>query len=141
MSDLIQRTVRAILPVGSLELQQVIQHRLDNLTKPPGSLGRLEQLALRYGLARGTADLNLRRKSMYVFCADHGIAAEGVSAYPAAVTVQMVRNFVRSGAAINVLCRQFSIETSVVDMGINGPVQPGTLNCRIAPGSRNWLHE
>jgi nicotinate-nucleotide--dimethylbenzimidazole phosphoribosyltransferase len=140
-SDLIQRTIGAIRPVGSLELQQAIQQRLDNLTKPPGSLGRLEQLSLRYGLARGTADLNLRRKSMYVFCADHGIAAEGVSAYPADVTVQMVRNFVRGGAAINVLCRQFGIETAVVDMGINGAIEPGTLNCRIASGTRNWLHE
>lgn len=140
-SDIIQRTVRAIQPVDSPELQQILQQRLDNLTKPQGSLGRLEQLALRYGLARGTADLKLRRKAMYVFCADHGIAAEGVSAYPAAVTVQMVRNFVRGGAAINVLCRQFGIETTVVDMGIDGPAEPGTLNCRIASGTRNWLHQ
>jgi nicotinate-nucleotide--dimethylbenzimidazole phosphoribosyltransferase len=140
-SDLIRRTVRAIRPVGSPDLQQIIQQRLDNLTKPPGSLGRLEQLALRYGLARGTADLNLQRKSMHVFCADHGIAAEGVSAYPAAVTVQMVRNFVRGGAAISVICRQFGIETAIVDMGIDGPVEPGTLDCRIARGTRNWLHE
>ena len=140
-SDLIQRTVRAIQPVDSPDLQLILQQRLDNLTKPPGSLGRLEQLALRYGLARGTADLHLRRKSMHVFCADHGIAAEGVSAYPAAVTVQMVRNFVRGGAAINVICRQLGIETTIVDMGINGPVEAGTLNCRIALGTRNWLHE
>jgi nicotinate-nucleotide--dimethylbenzimidazole phosphoribosyltransferase len=104
-------------------------------------LGRLEQLALRYGLARGTARFHLQRKSMYVFCADHGIVAEGVSAYPADVTVQMVRNFVRGGAAINVLCRQFGIETTVVDIGVNGPVEPGTLSCRIAPGTRNWLRE
>ena len=140
-SDLIQRTVSAIHPVSSPELQQAIQHRLDNLTKPRGSLGQIEQLALRYGLARGIANLKLQRKSMYVFCADHGITAEGVSAYPSAVTVQMVRNFVRGGAAINVMCRQFGIETAVVDMGINGPVEPGTLDCRIALGTRNWLHQ
>ena len=140
-SDLIQRTVSAIRPAGSLELEKAIQGRLDNLTKPQGSLGRLEQLALRYGLARGVARSNLQRKSMYVFCADHGIVAEGVSAYPADVTVQMVRNFVRGGAAINVLCRQFGIETAVVDMGVNGPVEPGTLNCKVAPGTRNWLRE
>lgn len=140
-SDLIQRTVDAVRPVGSPKLQEIIQRRLDNLTKPPGSLGRLEQLALRYGLARGAAEFTLLRKSIYVFCADHGIAAEGVSAYPAAVTVQMVRNFVRGGAAINVICRQFGIDTSIVDMGINGPVETGTLNCRVALGTRNWLHE
>ena len=141
LSDLIQRTVSAIHPAGSLELAQTIQGRLDNLTKPQGSLGRLEQLALRYGLARGVAPLNLQRKSMYVFCADHGIVAEGVSAYPADVTVQMVRNFVRGGAAINVLCRQFGIETAVVDMGVNGPAEPGAHNCKIAHGTRNWLRE
>ena len=131
----------AIRPAGSPELELAIQHRLDNLTKPPGSLGRLEQLALQYGLGRGTANLKLQRKSMYIFCADHGITTEGVSAYPAAVTVQMVRNFVRGGAAINVMCRQFGIETAVVDMGINGPPEPGTMDCRIALGTRNWLHE
>jgi nicotinate-nucleotide--dimethylbenzimidazole phosphoribosyltransferase len=140
-SDLIERTVSAIRPTASSELQQKIQGRLDNLTKPPGSLGRLEDLALRYGLARGTANLSIGRKSMVVFCADHGIAAEGVSAYPAAVTVQMVRNFVRGGAAINVLCRQFGIETTVVDMGVNAPAEPGALDRRIAQGTRNWLHE
>jgi nicotinate-nucleotide--dimethylbenzimidazole phosphoribosyltransferase len=140
-SDLIQRTVSAIQPAGPPELREIIQRRLDNLTKPPGSLGRLEQLALQYGLARGSADLRLQRKTMYVFCADHGIAAEGVSAYPADVTVQMVRNFVRGGAAINVLCRQYGIETVVVDMGMNGPAEPAALDRRIAPGTRNWLRE
>jgi nicotinate-nucleotide--dimethylbenzimidazole phosphoribosyltransferase len=140
-SDLIQRTIRAIHPAGSLELEQIIQGRLDNLTKPRGSLGQLEHLALRYGLARGVAPVNIQRKSMYVFCADHGIVAEGVSAYPADVTAQMVRNFVRGGAAINVLCRQFGIETSVVDMGVNGPPEPGARDCKIAPGTGNWLRE
>lgn len=140
-SDLIQRTVSAIRPTTSQELEQTIQGRLDNLTKPQGSLGRLEHLALRYGLARGVAPLNIQRKSMYVFCADHGIVAEGVSAYPADVTLQMVRNFIRGGAAINVLCRQFGIGTTVVDMGVNGPPEPGARDCKVAPGSRNWLRE
>ena len=140
-SDLIERTASAIQPSRSPELQQIITRRLDNLTKPPGSLGRLEELTLRYGLARGTADLKLSGKSMYVFCADHGIAAEGVSAYPADVTAQMVRNFVRGGAAINVLCRQFGIATAIVDMGVNGKPEPGVRHCKIAHGTRNWLRE
>jgi nicotinate-nucleotide--dimethylbenzimidazole phosphoribosyltransferase len=133
--------VSAIEPVAAPELRQTIQRRLDNLTKPPGSLGRLEDLALRYGMARGTADLRLDSKRMFVFCADHGIAAEGVSAYPAAVTVQMVRNFVRGGAAINVLCRRYGIETAIVDMGVAGPSEPGTIDRRIAAGTRSWLRE
>ena len=127
--------------MASAELQQSIERQLDNLTKPPGSLGRLENLALRYGLARGTADLSLPRKAMYVFCADHGVAARGVSAYPAEVTVQMVRNFVRGGAAINVLCRHYGIETTIVDMGVNGPPTPGALDRRIGPGTRDWSRE
>jgi nicotinate-nucleotide--dimethylbenzimidazole phosphoribosyltransferase len=141
VSDLIQRTVSAIAPVASPALRQKIQARLDNLTKPPGSLGRLEDLALRYGMARGTADLRLDSKRMFVFCADHGIAAEGVSAYPADVTAQMVRNFVRGGAAINVLCRRYGIETTIVDMGVSGPAEPGALDRKIAAGTRSWLRE
>jgi nicotinate-nucleotide--dimethylbenzimidazole phosphoribosyltransferase len=140
-SDLIQRTVGSIEPVESPALRQKIQARLDNLTKPPGSLGRLEDLALRYGMARGTADLRLDSKRMFVFCADHGIAAEGVSAYPADVTAQMVRNFIRGGAAINVLCRRYGIETSIVDMGVAGPAEPGVIDRKIASGTRSWLRE
>ena len=126
-SDLIQRTVDAVRPVGSPQLQEIIQHRLDNLTKPPGSLGRLEQLALRYGLAGGVAELTLRRKSMYVFCADHGIVEEGVSPYPSEVTGQMLANFQAGGAAINVLCRSFGIDPVVVDMGVGKPTRNFTL--------------
>jgi nicotinate-nucleotide--dimethylbenzimidazole phosphoribosyltransferase len=140
-SDLVQRTVSIIRRAKEPELQGRIQSRLDNLTKPPGSLGRIEELALRYGLARGTADLRLERKRMFVFCADHGIVAEGVSAYPAAVTIQMLRNFVRGGAAINVLCRRYGIETTVVDMGVNAPAEPGAVDRKIAYGTRNWLRE
>jgi nicotinate-nucleotide--dimethylbenzimidazole phosphoribosyltransferase len=78
---------------------------------------------------------------MFVFCADHGIAAEGVSAYPADVTAQMVRNFVRGGAAINVLCRRYGIATAIVDMGVAGPAEPGTIDRKIAAGTRSWLRE
>lgn len=140
-SDLIRRTVNTIQPAGPPELRQRIASRLDHLTKPPGSLGRLEELALRYGLARGTEDLVLEHKKMLVFCADHGVAAAGVSAYPSDVTRQMVRNFVRGGAAISVLCRQFAIETVIVDMGVAGPPEPGALDRKIGQGARNWLLE
>jgi nicotinate-nucleotide--dimethylbenzimidazole phosphoribosyltransferase len=136
-------TSLAIRPVDDPALAARIQHRLDHLTKPLGSLGRLEDLILRYGLARGTADLRLARQAMFVFCADHGIAAEGVSAYPAEVTTQMVRNFAAGGAAINVLCRQLRIEPRIVDVGVNGEFEPELriVRRKIAPGTRNFLRE
>jgi nicotinate-nucleotide--dimethylbenzimidazole phosphoribosyltransferase len=78
---------------------------------------------------------------MYVFCADHGVAVEGVSAYPEEVTRQMVRNFAAGGAAINVLCRQYGIDAFIVDVGVKGEPEPGVIGRRIAPGTRNFLHE
>jgi nicotinate-nucleotide--dimethylbenzimidazole phosphoribosyltransferase len=122
-----------------MTLAEQIQARLHRLTKPPGSLGRLEEIALQYGLARGTAELKIERQAIFVFCADHGIAAEGVSAYPAEVTRQMVRNFVAGGAAINVLCRQYGMEARIVDVGVNGPPEPGAIDRQIARGTRNFL--
>jgi nicotinate-nucleotide--dimethylbenzimidazole phosphoribosyltransferase len=124
-----------------MSLAGEIQRRLDHLTKPRGSLGRLEEIVLQYGLVRGTADLRLDRKALFVFCADHGVAAEGVSAYPQEVTRQMVANFVAGGAAINVLCRQYGIEPYIVDVGVTGDPVPGALDRRIAPGTRNFVHE
>jgi len=124
-----------------MTLAEQIQHRLDSLTKPRGSLGRLEELAVRYGVARGTAELKLECKAMFVFCADHGVAAEGVSAFPSEVTRQMVRNFVSGGAAINVLCRQYGIEAFIVDVGVNAEPEPGVIARQIARGTRNFLQE
>ena len=125
------------------EVAEKIQYRLDHLTKPRGSLGRLEEIVMQYGLARGTAKIEMPRKALFVFCADHGIAAEGVSAYPQDVTHQMVLNFASGGAAINVLCRQHDIDPVIVDMGVNHAFEPGKaiVNRKIAPGTRNFLHE
>jgi nicotinate-nucleotide--dimethylbenzimidazole phosphoribosyltransferase len=118
-----------------------VQSRLDRLTKPLGSLGRLEEIVMQFALARETPRPRIERKSMYVFCADHGIAAEGVSAYPQEVTAQMVRNFAAGGAAINVLCRQFGIATTVIDMGVACDYEPhlAVLDRRIARGTANFL--
>src|SRR5437870_12193926 len=92
----IQRPNRELLPL--------LQKHLDDLTKPPGSLGRLEELARSFGLMRGSATLILRKRTVFTFAADHGVSREGVSAYPREVTAQMVLNLIRGGAAINVLC-------------------------------------
>ncbi len=103
------------------DLAARVQRRLDSLTKPPSSLGMLEEIALRYCVARDEYLPGLPRKGMFLFCADHGVTEESVSAYPSAVTAQMVANFEQGGAAINVLCRHFNIETRIIDCGVGVP--------------------
>src|SRR6185369_4505025 len=127
-----------IPPVEDPALSIQIAKRWDSLTKPPGSLGQLEELVARYALIRGECVPNLTRKSMHIFCADHGVTAEGVSLYPSAVTAQMVRNFLRGGAAINVLCRHYDIATTIVDCGVDAPCEDGVVDCKIARGTRNF---
>jgi len=101
--------------------QAEAQRRLDNKTKPRGSLGRLEDIAVRLAGIRGTADLDMPRKAVVVMGADHGVAAEGVSAYPQEVTAQMLLNFAAGGAAINALAGQVGADVLVVDMGVVDP--------------------
>ena len=93
--------------------------RLDTLTKPKGSLGQLEDLAAQWFAIRQGNLTSPVSKSVYVFAADHGITAEGVSAYPAQVTQQMVLNFLSGGAAINVLARLNHVELNIVDVGVD----------------------
>ncbi|CAA9587408.1 MAG: Nicotinate-nucleotide--dimethylbenzimidazole phosphoribosyltransferase [uncultured Thermomicrobiales bacterium] len=92
------------------------------LTKPPGSLGRLEALAIGLAGILGTERPELRRKAIVIMAGDHGVTAEGVSAYPAAVTTQMVANFLAGGAAINALARSVGARVTVVDMGVAGEI-------------------
>src|SRR5215471_2676644 len=89
------------------QIRRHLQQHLDNLTKPPGSLGRLEELARDFGVMRGSTDLILKNRAIFTFAADHGVSRSGVSAYPREVSAQMVLNFLRGGAAINVLCRHY----------------------------------
>lgn len=114
-----------------------LQFALDNKTKPLGALGRLEALALRIGLILGSEAPALAAPQMLVCAADHGLAAQGVSAYPSDVTWQMVQNFLAGGAAVSVLARQHGLALSVVDCGVRKalPPQPGLLQRRIAPGT------
>ncbi|MDO9436599.1 nicotinate-nucleotide--dimethylbenzimidazole phosphoribosyltransferase [Hydrogenophaga sp.] len=114
-------TLNAIPEIADItqpELAQVLQHALDNKTKPVGSLGRIETLAQRIGLILGTASPELQAPQMLVCAADHGLAARGVSAYPSDVTWQMVENFLAGGAAVSVLARQHGIGLTVVDCGV-----------------------
>src|SRR5207248_6091938 len=117
------------------------QRHLDGLTKPPGSLGRLEEIALRLAVLRGGAP-GVRRPVIFTFAADHGVVAEGVSAYPQSVTAQMVENFLRGGAAVNVLARQAGARVVVADFGVATPLgapEPLVVR-RIAAGTRNMAH-
>jgi nicotinate-nucleotide--dimethylbenzimidazole phosphoribosyltransferase len=116
---------------------------LDTLTKPLGSLGRLEEIAARMVAIREQEENVPLNKAVYVFAADHGITAEGVSAYPSDVTRQMVLNFLSSGAAINVLARLHGAELVVVDVGVAADFQdfPGMLHRKVRKGTRNMLHE
>jgi nicotinate-nucleotide--dimethylbenzimidazole phosphoribosyltransferase len=116
-------TSNAIRPIADAQLEARIRARLDSLTKPPGSLGRLEDLVLQLGLIQETETPQIGRKAMIVFCADHGVVEEGVSPYPSEVTRQMVANFRSGGAAINVLCRHAGIEPVIVDMGVGYPTR------------------
>ena len=123
------------------DISRIVEERWNSLTKPPGSLGRLETLIADLAEMQGTSEPKLDRKSMYIFCGDHGSTVEGTSAWPSEVTAQMVRNFVRGGAAISVLGKSLGIELTVVDCGVLGPPIAGALDRKIAQGTRNFVRE
>ena len=118
-------------------LAQRLQALLDDKTKPQGSLGRIEALALQIGLLQGTEQPVLREPQMLVFAADHGLAARGVSAYPSDVTWQMVENFLAGGAAVSVLARQHGLALTVVDAGVRHTFAPRArlLDRKVALGT------
>lgn len=121
---------------------QALQRRLDTRTKPQGSLGALEGLAIQLGSILQTQTPVLRAPSMFVFAADHGIAADSVSAFPQAVTAQMLENYRNAGAAINVLARQHGLSLTVVDAGVIPPSgQSSPSSSWIAAGTRNFRLE
>ncbi len=123
------------------ELAQALQRQLDNKTKPLGSLGRIESLALRIGLILGSEAPELRAPQMLVCAADHGLAARGVSAYPSGVTGQMVENFLAGGAAVSVLARQHGMGLTVVDCGVahDFAPRPGLVIAKPARGTADAL--
>jgi nicotinate-nucleotide--dimethylbenzimidazole phosphoribosyltransferase len=136
---LLESTLKKIRPLDkSLEVEA--QKRLDSLTKPKGSLGKIEELARRICVIQGKVPPRLGRKLLFVFAADHGITAEGVSAYPKAVTAQMTDNFLRGGAAINVLARHHGVKVEVIDVGVDHEFSnpPGLRNCKVRTGTDNF---
>jgi nicotinate-nucleotide--dimethylbenzimidazole phosphoribosyltransferase len=132
-----------IAPTANDVLATQLAHAINNKTKPLGSLGALETLARQIGLIQSTRAITLEQPAILVFAADHGIVAEGVSAYPQDVTWQMVENFLAGGAAINVFARQSGCALRVIDAGVNHDFGPrdGLVDRKIAHGTHNFARQ
>ncbi|MGZ4970426.1 MAG: nicotinate-nucleotide--dimethylbenzimidazole phosphoribosyltransferase [Methylobacter sp.] len=130
----------AISPLNST-LRSALQDKIDQKTKPRGSLGQLESLALQIGLCQNSLTPNLNNPCLLIFAGDHGIVEAGVSAYPQSVTAQMVANFLAGGAAISVFARQHNIELLIVDAGVNADLNSHAklIDVKIGKGTRNFL--
>jgi nicotinate-nucleotide--dimethylbenzimidazole phosphoribosyltransferase len=135
-------TLPEILAIDPRWIESAARHQLE-LTKPPGSLGRMEEIANRCAAIRESFELTAGHPRIVLFAGDHGVCAEGVSAYPQAVTAQMVVNFLAGGAAINAFARAGGIELKVVDIGVATalPVSNELISRRIANGTRNFCEE
>ncbi len=132
----------SVAPINQLAMAAA-RERQGQLTKPPGSLGQLEELAIRLAGMTARERPCLDKVRICVFAADHGIAAEGVSAFPQEVTAAMIANFAHGGAAISVLAKSLGAELEVIDVGAvteMGPL-PGVVNARVAPGTANFAVE
>lgn len=128
----------AAAALGDEPLRRRVQHAIDQKTKPRGALGRLETLALQLAVALRSETPRLRQPQLVVFAADHGIAAQGVSAYPAEVTRQMVLNFLAGGAAVSVLARQHGLALTVADCGVAAQFQAHPMLARLGvPGAEH----
>lgn len=128
--------------MDSAAFAHALQYKIDQKTKPTGSLGVLEVLAKQIGMVFQTLEPKIIKPNLVVFAADHGIANHGVSAYPQDVTRQMVLNFLEGGAAINVFCKQNGIKLSIVDAGVNYdfPTNANLISAKIAKGTQSFLH-
>lgn len=133
----------AVAPVD-MSIADDVQRKIDMLTKPIGSLGALEGIARKIALIQGTTSPCITGKRVYVFAADHGVAREGVSAYPSEVTGQMVHNFIAGGAAVNVFGRHAGVEVFVVDAGVMTDIasdSPRLVVKKVMRGTKNFAHE
>lgn len=139
--ELFEETLGSIGPLDS-DAERAAAARLDALTKPPGSLGYLEKAIRRYAAIRGDGSARVGRAAIAVFVADHGVAEEGVSAFPQTVTVEMLRNLAGGGAAISVLARRLGYDLRVIDVGVktdtSSPPIGGVTYRRIGAGTANF---
>jgi nicotinate-nucleotide--dimethylbenzimidazole phosphoribosyltransferase len=139
MSELLKNTIKNIKPLNK-EAMDGARARQDTLTKPTGSLGRLEELSIRLAGIQGKALPQIKHKGIIVMAADHGVASRGTSAYPQEVTPQMVMNFIHGGAGINVISRMVGARVVFVDIGVAGNLgpQPGLISRKIASGTGDF---
>lgn len=135
--------IPTITPIFNAALDARLSDEIDHKTKPRGSLGRIEALARQLGLIQQTPHPELVQPAILVFAADHGVVAEGVSAYPQSVTWQMVENFLAGGAAINVFARQQGMALQVIDAGVSHDFGPrdGLIDRKVRPGTQNFVQE
>ena len=138
MAKTLDGVLKAIKPLDSQAMASA-KSRQDNLTKPPGSLGRLEELSVQLAGIQGKPLPQVRYKAIITMAADHGVVAEKIGNWPQEVTTQMVYNFLRGGAAINVLARQVGARVIVVDMGVATDIGPNPqlLSRKVGPGTGN----
>lgn len=124
-------------------IKEALTDKINNLTKPKGALGTLEELALQIGLIQQTLTPTLQHPQNIIFAADHGIVDEGVSLSPKEITWQQISNFLHGGAGINFLCRQHGFELKIVDAGVDYdlPYEKGIIDLKVRKSSRNYLHE
>ena len=124
-------------------LRPTITDKINNLTKPKGSLGLLEETALQVALVQQTLEPALHKPQNIIFAADHGIVEEGVSLSPKEVTWQQLSNFLHGGAGVNFLCRQHGFELKIVDAGVDYdlPYEKGIIDMKVRRGTRSYLHE
>jgi nicotinate-nucleotide--dimethylbenzimidazole phosphoribosyltransferase len=136
--ELVRKTIQSV-PALNPAWHTRAKQRLDSLTKPLGSLGRLEEVAARIVTIREEGFPACSNKAIFTLAADHGVTEEAVSAYPKEVTQQMLLNFLSGGAAINVLCRHFGIDVVVVDIGVDADTSelPGLVKMKVARGTQN----
>ena len=124
-------------------IKEALIDKINNLTKPKGSLGRLEEIALQIGLIQQSLSPRLTHPQNIIFAADHGIVEEKVSPSPKEVTWQQISNFLHGGAGINFLCRQHGFTLKIVDAGVDYdlPYEKGIINMKVGRGTRNFLHK
>jgi len=132
-----------VIPPRPSTLSSALQSKIDQKTKPLGSLGQLESLAMQIGLCQNSLTPSIDKPCIVIFAGDHGIVEAGVSAYPQTVTAQMVNNFLAGGAAISVFARQHDIELLIADAGVNADLNshPKLIDAKIGKGSKNFLTE
>ncbi|MCX6129691.1 MAG: nicotinate-nucleotide--dimethylbenzimidazole phosphoribosyltransferase [Proteobacteria bacterium] len=130
------------IPTLDKDLPRLLQDEINGKTKPLGSLGQLEHLALQIGHIQGTLKPKIQKPSLLIFAADHGVVKAGVSPYPQSVTASMLKNFAAGGAAINVLARQLGWELKLINSGtVEALDLPGVIDLRIGSGTHNFLEK